>query len=375
MKKLSRILCLVLVLALAVPFLSSCAQNKTIIGKVGEHNVFYDELYYMVHYYKASVIEELGDNPAAVRNELNAIVNKEILTNYAFLELCEDNGLYYEDIEDEVDEAFEKYITAQYGGDKSTFKKNIKALGLSERYVKYTIGLDLLYSYLIQSYINNKKLLTDEGKIIDYIKSNFIRTNHLAIFNDESDDVKKNRAKITDAKQKLDSGSSISDLIRAGYTEDFNDLDGSGYYFARNTMIPEYENAAYNLSIGKYSDIVEAHAENSLGEYVSCYYIIERLSLSNDYINTNLDQLKTEYYQSVINGDIAKKAAGLEFSPNAKYNSMDLYDLSPSADMTLTIVVISVISAAVIAAVIIIVVKLNLKKKNISYKSKSIRRK
>ena len=360
---------------LTLPFLSSCAQNKTIIGKVGDHNVFYDELYYMVTYYKPSVIEKLGDNPAEVRSELDAIVRKEIVTNYAFLALCEENGLYYEDIEDQVDEAFEEYITANFGGDKSAFKKNCQALGLSERYVRYTMGLDILYSYLIQSYLNNNKLLKTEAEIVNYINRNFIRTNHLAIFNDENDDIEKNRATIAEAKQKLESGMTLSDLIRGGFSEDISDLDGSGYYFAKNTMMAEYEEAAYSLAINERSGIVEAYAENRLGEYVSCFYIIERLPLNDAYITTNFEQLKTEYYQSVINGDIAKKAAGLEFSPNAKYNSFDLNDLSPSSDMALMIAIISVVAVSVITAVVIIITKLKLKKKNVSYKGKSIRRK
>ena len=84
MKKFLKIICLVLTLILALPLFCSCARNKTIIGKVGEHNVYYDELYYMASYYKASVIEDVGDNPAAVRDELDNIVRDEILFNYAF---------------------------------------------------------------------------------------------------------------------------------------------------------------------------------------------------------------------------------------------------------------------------------------------------
>lgn len=372
----AKIICLLLALILTLPLLCSCAQNKTIIGKVGEHNVFYDELYYMVSYYKASVIEEFGDNPAVVRDELDTLVRKEIISNYAFLELCADNGLHYEDIEADIDEAFEDYITSQFGGDENTFKKNCKAMGLSERYVKYKIGLELLYSRLIQVYLNSGKLLTKDSEIIDYIKVNFVHTNHLAIFNDEGDDIQKNLAKITEAEQKLASGDTIKTLIGKGYSEDFSDLDGSGYYIARNTMIPEYENAIFNgLKVGERSQIIKAHADNNLGEYVSCFYIIERFAIDEDYIVKKLDSLKNEYYQSIINGDIAAKANTLDFAPNSKYNSMDLYDLSPSADMTFAIVAVALIAVSAIITVVVIIIKMNLKKRNVSYKNKVVRRK
>ena len=371
---LSKIICLILSVIFMLPVLSSCAQNKTIVGKVGEHNVFYDELYYMASYYKASVIEEVGDNPAAVRDELDNIIQEEIKYNYAFLELCADNGLKYTDIEDELDEYFEEYISQTFGGDKTTFKSNCNALGLSERYVKYSLGLDLLYSKLIQEYIKSNKLLTDDAQIRDEIKSTFIRTRHLAVLNDPTENIEKNYAKIKEAKQLLDTGTSMEALY-SNYTEDLGDQDGSGYYFCRNTMIPEYEAAAYALNVNQHSDIIKAHAENDLGEYVSCYYIIKRLELDNDYIERNFDNLKTEYYQSVINGDISKKASGLDFAPNAKYKQLDLYDLPRSADLTFVIVAIVIVIIATVAVVIIIIVKSKLKKKNVSYKNKTTRRK
>ena len=141
-------------------------------------------------------------------------------------------------------------------------------------------------------------------------------------------------------------------------------------------MIEEYEKVVFDeLKIGDRSDIIKAHADNNVGEYVSCFYIIERYALDDAYITQNLDQLKNEYYQSIINADIANKAKSLDFAPNSKYNSLDLSDLSPSADLTITIVIIAIVATAAVTAVVIIILKAKLKKKNISYKNKPTRRK
>ena len=375
---LFKLFALTLTVLMTLPFLASCTQDKTVVGTVNGNDVYYDELYFLVTNYKQSVSEKCGNDKALMQKELDKLVKEKIITNYAMLELCQQHGLKYEDIEDEISDELDLFILENFNGKKSDFRKNSKAFGLSERYVRYTLGLELLYEKLPSIYVSKKLVHTEEADVVDYVKDNFIRVNHLVIFNDDGDDVDANRAKIEKAKELLDGSDptiTINKLIGQGYSEDFNDPDASGYYITKGTMVEDYENAAFDLEVGQYSDVISTYSENNNGEYVSCFYIIERLPLSDEYIDAYYTSLKNDYYSSVIYTDLQKISSELVFTPNEKYAELDLTDLPKSQNPTVIIIVAAASVVIVATLITVIIIKNNLKKKNVSYKADRHRRK
>lgn len=378
MKKLKPIfkLCALMLSLLAMlSVFVSCAQDKTVIGTVNGNAVYYDELYFLVSNYKASVAEKCNNDKALMQAELDRIVKENITANYAILELCEQNGLKYADIEDEIDDRLEMFIAENFNGSESDYNRSRKEIGMSERYDRYLLGLEILSEQLPSVYVKKDGVLTKEADIIQYIKKNFIHVNHLVIFNDEGDDPAQNLAKITQAKQLLDNGERINSLIGRGFSEDFSDPDASGYYITKGTMLKAYEDAAFSLDVGEHSDVISAYGENNYGEMVSCYYVIQRLDMSEEHIDSNFASLKNDYYNSLINSDLEKISETLEFIPNEKYNKLDLTDLSKSQNPAIAITISCAVTIIVAAVVILIIVKQKLKKKNVSYKNSSIRRK
>ena len=361
---------LALSLIIALPFFASCVQDKTVIGTVNGKDVYYDELYFLVSNYKNSVAEKCDNDKALMQTELDRLIKENITTNYAMLELCEQNGLEYKDIEDEIDDELDLFILESFNGDKDEFRDNCEAFGLSERYVRYTLGLQLLYEKLPAIYVEDGRVATEEADVIKYIKKEFIRVNHLVIFNDEGEDPAANKAKIEEAQSLLESGEKINSLIGRGYSEDFGDPDASGYYITKGTMVEDYESAAFALEVGQYSDIISTYSENNNGEYVSCYYIIQRLEMSDEYIEAYYNELKNDYYSSVIYKDLEEIENTLEFTPNEKYKQLDLTDLEESKNVILIIVISAIGVVAVAAIIVVLIVKGNLKKKNLSYKVK-----
>lgn len=361
---------LALSLIIALPFFASCVQDKTVVGTVNGKDVYYDELYFLVSNYKNSVAEKCGNDKALMQTELDRLVKENITTNYAMLELCERNGLNYKSIEEEIDEELDLFILENFNGDKDEFKDNCEAFGISDRYVRYTLGLQLLYEQLPAIYVENSRVVTEEADVIKYIKKEFIRVNHLVIFNDEGDDPLANKAKIEEAKRLLESGEKINSLIGRGYSEDFGDPDASGYYITQGIMVEDYEKAAFALEVGQYSDIISTYSENNNGEYVSCYYIIQRLEMSDEYIDAYYNELKNDYYSSVIYKDLEQIEDTLEFVPNEKYKQLDLTDLEESQNIIFIIAISAIGVIAVAAIIVVLIVKGNLKKKNLSYKEK-----
>ncbi len=370
-----KIFTLMLSLLLTLPFLASCSQNKTIVGTVDGKDVYYDELYYLASYYGYAAQKEAGDNTELECEKLDTWVKESIVNNYALLALCEQNGLKYEDIEDQLDNEFDSYlddyIKKNFAGKKSYFRNS----GISERYVRFECGLGLLSQKLLIKYIEDGKLLTNENEIKEYINKNFIRVNHLVQFNDENDTDEVNLAKMTEAKALLDGGESVHTLIGKGYSEDFYNISKNAYYITIGTMDATYETTAFDLKVGEHSNIIKSYGENSSGEYSPCYYIIERLPMEDEYIEKNFETLKDEYFNSILNKDIAELRANLEFVPNEKYNRIDLVKLQKPTDMTVIIIIAVILAVIVAILVTIIIIKSSHKKKNVSYKLKAGKRK
>lgn len=379
-RSLLKILSLIFALLLALPVFVSCAseakapKDKTVIGEVAGKEVYYDQLYFLVSSYIDSVRNSCGTDEDKTRAELDRLVRENIVSDYAILALCEDAGLEYNEkkMKDEIDEEIDAHVTQSFDGNEDAYYESMKKYGLSERYVRFSVGLDLVYGQLPTVYAQNGRLSSDEATVIKYIKDNFIHVNHLVIFNDDGDDTVKNYEKISEGAQKLRAGeATIGSLIGKSYSEDFSDPDGSGFYISKGTMVKEYEDAAFSLEIDEVSDVVEAMGENNFGEYVSCYYVIQRLGMDDGYINSHYYELRDEYYSSVINAELDAKRSSLTFVPNDTYGELDLLALNtPKKSSPTLAIVLSVVSAIVLigATVAVVLLKLHHKKKNIGRK-------
>ena len=107
MKKALRIFIpLLLVLSLTAGGLSlvSCSNkdklNRTVVGNVGNYEVYYEELRWMTMQYKDLMAASYGadiwenkDTAEKYREELENAVFSNIISNYAVLTLCDDDML------------------------------------------------------------------------------------------------------------------------------------------------------------------------------------------------------------------------------------------------------------------------------------------
>ncbi len=370
-----KILCGILALLMGLTCLVSCAKKDAptysetaVVGTVNGKNVYYDELYFLVKNYLPSVREATADD-AAAREELNRLIGENIVTNYAILGTCENVGLSYNEreLKDRVDESLESMLQSSFGGDKEAYQTSLAEAGLTERYLRYTLGLDFLYEDLLTVYPQQGLVASDEASLRAYIEKNFIHVYHIAIFNDEGDSAEKNLAAITKARNKLISGeASMRDLIGSRDNEDVLDISGNGYYITRGTMDEKYEAAAFSLEIGGVSHVVEAMGENNFGAVVPCYYVIQRHELDQDYIDSHLYELQDEYYSSVIYTDMVEVKDTLSFTPNDLYGELDLLNLpAPDESENGWIVALWIaLGLIVVCAIVIVAVRFVRKKKN-----------
>lgn len=299
-------------------------QDLTVVGKVGDFDVLYEELRYVTLFYKLQLEDKYGegiwDDAATAQKyseELYELVTRNITANYAVLSLCAEVGITTD--AKEIQESVTNYINemAEELGGRSEYKKQLKAENATDHFLRFTIAVDYCQNELYYSYTQDLGLIeTDFEKIYDYIMAdNFVRTIHVYIQNDKDDDIEKNRAAAEDVVEQIKNGESINKLIGSSVNEDFDLTTTDGYYFGRGEMLQSYEDAAFALDINEVSDVVETPTG---------FYVIKRLPLESSYVMQHLTTLMDQYQYSELNKYIDERQAQLSIEFNDYGKGLDL---------------------------------------------------
>ena len=360
MKKASlmiRILAIILLISLLPLALFSCASNETVnakkvVGEVDGEKIYYDELYFLIKTYESALAAKYEDDAEGLAKALDELAHEELITNVAMLRLCEARGLEYKknDLKDAVDEEIDRILRSDFGGDEEAFRASMEETGLTERYLRYTLGVDILYDRLLNVYPDEGLVASTEKEVKAYIMENFIHVYHIALYNDTPDEDTENFRTMTEARKLLANGSvTMYDMLHgskkvdeqtinlSAYNEDHSDLSGNGHYLTRGTWEKSYEDAAFGLKIGKFSEVVKVEKTS---RSVPAYYVIQRVEMDEDYVDAHLSELQNEYYTSVIYSDLLETREDLSFEPNEFYESLDLANLLPPREGANTLVVV-----------------------------------
>ena len=365
---------------LCIGSLSACGEKNDVsatrvIGTVDGNEIFYDELYVLVNRYGDMVSANCDGDPEQTRAELDRIARDNLIVHTAMLRLCESVGLTYNEknLSDRVDAELSQMLSETFDGDEELFDQLKEANGLTDRYLRYSTGMDLLYGELLTQYPLQGLVASDEASVRAYLDENCVHIYHLALFFDESNQAEQ-LAKMTEAREALISGEkTMYALIKAGYTEDFLDPSAKGYYVVRGTMNEDYEDAAFALNMNGISEIVVSEGTDNNGNLSSCYYLLQRFPMDEAYVDSHLSDLTSEYYGSVIYADLEEMKETMTFEPNAFYESLDLTDLTAPREGMRTGTIVAIVASVGVLLVALTVVGVILMRKKPSRKSKAVR--
>ena len=366
-----KILVLTLLLALTLPLLMACESRPipadklalTPVGTVDGREVYYEELYFLAKTYLPSLENKHGEDKDALRAALDETLREHIITNSAILRLCENEGLTYDEADEELQEVaqqtVDQLIATEFDGSRGDYRDGIAELGMTDHYLRFNACVDALYAKLPAIYAQKGLIPTEDDAIRTYVKNNFVRTWHVAVLVEEGESYEENRAKAEEALVHLQHGGSMYQAIKK-YSEDYFLTTLDGYYFPRGTMDHAYEDAAFALEIGQTSGIVEATAvANQTSDTVTCFYIIERLALDETYINSHLTALSDTCSNALVASKLDEVTKALSFSPNDFYRSLDLTALEApgdGADLTLILIIGGIVLAVGAAATVVVVI-------------------
>ena len=233
-------------------------------------------------------------------------------------------------------ESDQSYID-QYGSEEA-FEAEIAKLGMRRETYDRVARSNYLYQNLYQLYNTEGSALyaSDEDLAVYAADQNYITADHILLSTKDlttgealTDEQKaEKKALAEEIKQKLDACEGDIDELTALFQEladQYSEDPGretypTGYTFTTGSMVQEFEDAAYALSEGEVSEVVES----SFG-----YHILLRLPLDK---SAAADEVREEYFTNFI----AEQVDAATMATSADYDKLDpqaLYEAIVAAQM------------------------------------------
>ena len=225
----------------------------------------------------------------------------------------------------------------QYGSEEA-FEEEIAKLGMRRETYDRVARSNYLYQNLYQLYNTEGSALyaSDEDLAVYAADQNYITADHILLSTKDlttgealTDEQKaEKKALAEEIKQKLDACEGDIDELTALFQEladQYSEDPGretypTGYTFTTGSMVQEFEDAAYALSEGEVSEVVES----SFG-----YHILLRLPLDK---SAAADEVREEYFTNFI----AEQVDAAAMATSADYDKLDpqaLYEAIVAAQM------------------------------------------
>ena len=217
----------------------------------------------------------------------------------------------------------------QYGSEEA-FEEEIAKLGMRRETYDRVARSNYLYQNLYQLYNTEGSALyaSDEDLAVYAADQNYITADHILLSTKDlttgealTDEQKaEKKALAEEIKQKLDACEGDIDELTALFQEladQYSEDPGretypTGYTFTTGSMVQEFEDAAYALSEGEVSEVVES----SFG-----YHILLRLPLDK---SAAADEVREEYFTNFI----AEQVDAATMATSADYDKLDPQALS-----------------------------------------------
>ncbi|MBR0443622.1 MAG: peptidylprolyl isomerase, partial [Clostridia bacterium] len=214
-------------------------------------------------------------------------VKESLKINAAIVDLCAEFNIdinsvdIQKAVQDEID------ATVEALGGRAVYKKMIKEMYMTDRFIRYSYAADLCESLLCQTLVSAELIVGSELDFVEYAMNDEVMcaTYQIYIENDKGDSVEQNRQRAEEVRNLLLSGTDIKALIGSSYNEDVS-APSIPYYFMRGEYEPSYEQAAFALDIGEVSEVIEG--ENG-------FYVIVRQELKQSQLVANLTELYQRY--------------------------------------------------------------------------------
>ena len=162
---LAAIVFISVILATTVFPIASSEEESRVVGHIGDYEVKYEELRYVVLLNQRNLDAELGkyDELSDADKEkyetlLEQRVLEDIKSNYVILTLCDKYGIKTDSftLRMQVQEDIQAFVDDNFGGSISKYKAGLKENGLTDSVLRFTFRVSYLEVELQEYFVENK---------------------------------------------------------------------------------------------------------------------------------------------------------------------------------------------------------------------------
>lgn len=297
---------------LSVSLICSCSNKKDTVMKIGGFDVSFEHYRYLYMNIRDELLSSENDYTAeeldtqirdTVMKSLKHYASISELAKNKKISLTSDDSAYIDEL---VNETISDY------GSEEEFQNALREAYSTEDFFRYALELQQLETKL-RSYMTSEatgELAADDATIENDVYKNFYRAKQVLIKNDIGKSKTQNLELANKILSDALSGENFDTLIEE-YSED---TTGGDYCFTAGQLLEEFENAVSSISSGEiYSEVVETEVG---------YHIVMRTDITEDYINSHFDDLRSAYLARRFNETLTKYSDTLEVKKEEIYDTL-----------------------------------------------------
>ena len=297
---------------LSVSLICSCSNKKDTVMKIGGFDVSFEHYRYLYMNIRDELLSSENDYTAeeldtqirdTVMKSLKHYASISELAKNKKISLTSDDSAYIDEL---VNETISDY------GSEEEFQNALREAYSTEDFFRYALELQQLETKL-RSYMTSEatgELAADDATIENDVYKNFYRAKQVLIKNDNGKSKTQNLELANKILSDALSGENFDTLIEE-YSED---TTGGDYCFTAGQLLEEFENAVSSISSGEiYSEVVETEVG---------YHIVMRTDITEDYINSHFDDLRSAYLARRFNETLTKYSDTLEVKKEEIYDTL-----------------------------------------------------
>lgn len=297
---------------LSVSLICSCSNKKNTVMKIGGFDVSFEHYRYLYMNIRDELLSSENDYTAeeldtqirdTVMKSLKHYASISELAKNKKISLTSDDSAYIDEL---VNETISDY------GSEEEFQNALREAYSTEDFFRYALELQQLETKL-RSYMTSEatgELAADDATIENDVYKNFYRAKQVLIKNDNGKSKTQNLELANKILSDALSGENFDTLIEE-YSED---TTGGDYCFTAGQLLEEFENAVSSISSGEiYSEVVETEVG---------YHIVMRTDITEDYINSHFDDLRSAYLARRFNETLTEYSDTLEVKKEEIYDTL-----------------------------------------------------
>ncbi len=247
----------------AEPIAAAEEPNNGPVAMVNGEEIGRQEFDQLLNYFRYQYMQQGRQIQGAQLEQLKEMVLESMIDNVLMYQIAKENG--YTPTENELNEELQK--TKERFADDTAYQKALNQQGMTEADLREELEVQMT-KYKFEQDKFGEQTTVEPSEVKAFYEDNpeqfeqpeQVRASHILIkLSEEATEEDKQAAKekLMDAKERIENGEEFSEVAREVSEGPSSKRGGDLNYFGRGQMVPEFEEAVFNMEVGELSEIVE----------------------------------------------------------------------------------------------------------------------